>query len=467
MPLLDLPNELLLAIASFLDSERDINALVRTNRHLHSLFKSYLYIHNVKHHEGSALRWSAVHGVLPSVRESIRHGAKFQGLVSSQPLLDAAHYGHVDIVSYLLSLGANPYSEEKGALKRTPVQWGIRSNFPEVVKVMIEAGIDPNEKDKKGETLLHYSAKECARNIEAATQVLITKGAKLESTNFIGETPLCTACVSGSVDVARCLIENGADFNYKDRGQNKSLLHIAALKNKVLIAELLLEKGVSIEEKDAFGNTPLHYACYNGHRAVAMFLVQNGANMEAQSTSGNRPLHLATIWETRTHRIHRVLRITLMLLELGSDPNPKTSSGATPLHLAMKKDCDHLCEVLLDHGADPAPTDNRGRTPLHLLPKSYCLRTAELLLGYGAPVQAQDNNGDTPLHIAASETALDFITQLLDAGADQNIVNKQNKMPIDLTVAPFSNQWPEELRPPSEARLLLQDAKDKSLQAAL
>ncbi|KAJ5294455.1 hypothetical protein PENANT_c006G06987 [Penicillium antarcticum] len=462
MPLLDLPNELLLAIANPLDSEGDINALVQTNRHFHSLLNSHLYKHNVLHNEGSALEWAAAHGILASVKEFIQQGARIQGLVSSQPLLNAARYGHVEVVAYLLSLGANPYSEEKRPLKRTPIQWAIRYNHPEVVKALIEVGVDPNERDKKGESLLHFSAKESTRNNEAATQVLIAKGAELESKNFIGETPLCTACVSGSMEVALCLIENGADINFKDRDQNKSLLHLAALKNKVQIAEMLLEKGVSIEVKDSHGNTPLHYACYNGCKQLALFLVRKGANMEAQSATGNRPLHLATVWETRIQQIDESLRVTSMLLALGASPEPKTDSGVTPLHLAMKKDGHILCNILLDYGADPTSRDHRGRTPLHYLPKSYCTRSAELLLSRGAAVQPQDNNGDTPLHIAASETLPDFVTQLLVAGADQNIMNKQNKTPIELTVTAFSDRWAEHLCPSNEARDILQAAKDKA-----
>jgi hypothetical protein len=53
--LLALVNELLLSIADFLDSERSINALARTNRRLYLLLNDYLYKHNAIEGESSAL----------------------------------------------------------------------------------------------------------------------------------------------------------------------------------------------------------------------------------------------------------------------------------------------------------------------------------------------------------------------------------------------------------------------------
>jgi ankyrin repeat protein len=459
MPLLDLPNELLLAIAKPLDSQRDINALVQTNRHFYNILNSCLYAHNVKYHRGFALEWSATNGVLESAKKSIQQGAQIQIGDSSQPLLNAANNGHANMVAYLISLGANLQSEERGAIKRTPIQWAILHNHPEVVTVLIEKGIDPDEKDKKGQSLLHLAAKVSTRNNEDVTRVLIAKGANIESRNLLTETPLRVACASGSVEVALCLIEHGADINHNHNPHDDddgTLLHLAARKNQVQIAQMLFQKGASIEATDRHKHTPLHIACYNGHKQIALFLLDKGADIEAKSIVANRPLHLATIWETKIDRIDETLRVTTLLLARGAYPEPKNNSGITPLHCAMKKENDALCKILLDCDIDPAPRDHRGRTPLHFLPMSYCANTARLLLQRGASVQPQDSNGDTPLHMAASKMVPDLVAQLLAAGADWNTRNKQNKVAYDLTE--FSSQWPEDLWPENEARDLLRAA---------
>lgn len=62
MSLLDLPNEMVLAIAGMLCDESDINRFSQTNLRLHWLVGDYLYENNIKEHEGWALYWAAFHG---------------------------------------------------------------------------------------------------------------------------------------------------------------------------------------------------------------------------------------------------------------------------------------------------------------------------------------------------------------------------------------------------------------------
>lgn len=62
MPLLNLPNEIILMIAESLEAECEINALVQTNRHLYALLNLYLYRLNIQKNGSSALLWAAQHG---------------------------------------------------------------------------------------------------------------------------------------------------------------------------------------------------------------------------------------------------------------------------------------------------------------------------------------------------------------------------------------------------------------------
>jgi hypothetical protein len=62
MPLLDLPNELLLKISENLESKRDINAIAQANRRLYCLLDSSLYRYNIQQSGSSALLWAARHG---------------------------------------------------------------------------------------------------------------------------------------------------------------------------------------------------------------------------------------------------------------------------------------------------------------------------------------------------------------------------------------------------------------------
>jgi hypothetical protein len=86
-----------------------------------------------------------------------------------------------------------------------------------------------------------------------------------------GKTPLHHAVRTGNGEIARYLIERGADINLTDT-ENESPLHYAASSGNLDMAKLLLEKGATslnaptlVKYGGSVGKwTPLHYACGSG-----------------------------------------------------------------------------------------------------------------------------------------------------------------------------------------------------------
>jgi len=133
--------------------------------------------------------------------------------------------------------------------------------------------INPNFKDEKGRTPLHYAAE--SGNYSMAEK-LIGYGADVNSRDVEGLTPLHIACRKGFVNIAELLIEAGADVNAKTlKGQTP--LHYAAFYNHFEIAALLIEKGASADARNSFGATPLHYAVYNENVELIKLLLKKGA----------------------------------------------------------------------------------------------------------------------------------------------------------------------------------------------
>ena len=55
----------------------------------------------------------------------------------------------------------------------------------------------------------------------------------------------------------------------------------------------MIGKGLNIEIKDKFEETPLHHACSRGRVKTVQFLLSKGVNINSQNRFGETPLHKA------------------------------------------------------------------------------------------------------------------------------------------------------------------------------
>ena len=118
---------------------------------------------------------------------------------------------------------------------------------------------------------------------------------------YRGDKPLITAIRwAGRRDVARVLIEAGADANAGSHG-GPLPLHCAAAEGYTDIVALLLSRGADVEgrRQTSFGETPLHWAVWRDHREAAALLLEAGADPNARRCRfRHTPLSLA---EERAH----------------------------------------------------------------------------------------------------------------------------------------------------------------------
>ncbi|MHB1456491.1 MAG: ankyrin repeat domain-containing protein [Armatimonadota bacterium] len=93
-----------------------------------------------------------------------------------------------------------------------------------------------------------------------------------------GWTPLYYAAAGDHVEIAKFLIDNGADINLKTTTDGKSALHWAAFHGHLLVVELLLSRGAQINDKDDDGNTALEIAKQTEKRNLIHYLEEHGGH---------------------------------------------------------------------------------------------------------------------------------------------------------------------------------------------
>ncbi|MDB5004143.1 MAG: hypothetical protein JWQ34_2368 [Mucilaginibacter sp.] len=109
-----------------------------------------------------------------------------------------------------------------------------------------------------------------------------------------GFTPLGLACYFGQYEVARYLVLKGADVNLpSNNGFNVFPLHSAAAGNYTNIARMLIDNGAQVNVKQQAGSTPLHSAAQTGNLELLILLLENGAEVNARMEGGKLPADLA------------------------------------------------------------------------------------------------------------------------------------------------------------------------------
>lgn len=87
------------------------------------------------------------------------------------------------------------------------------------------------------------------------------------------------------VDLARVVVEAGANINEKDRNGNTALHYCVYYKNYEL-ADFLIKSGVDLDIQDNNGNTPLLLASYHSDKISSKLLIDNGSNKTIKNRNG-------------------------------------------------------------------------------------------------------------------------------------------------------------------------------------
>lgn len=166
-----------------------------------------------------------------------------------------------------------------------------KANDIERIKKLINGtlfskGVDIHRIDDEGNTILHYAAYQKNEVLKH----LVEMGVEVNKKNKRGKTPLHNAVMGGNRDNVLTLMYYRSDVNTKDEDGNTAL-HLA--KNNAEIVKILIENGAEANSKNNEGNTPLHVAAANNTYDIVNILIDNGANINLKNKNHFTPLDVA------------------------------------------------------------------------------------------------------------------------------------------------------------------------------
>ena len=245
-----------------------------------------------------ALMDAAAYGQLEMVRFLLAHGAnpKLRDATNSTVLYQICRQEHwvnlagVDftaerqaaMITALIDAGADPRAINRG--NQTPLIVAVRyaasradTNLA-AVRVLLERGADPDVRDSSDERTALYYAVMTTRN-RAIVALILARKPDL-SIRFNGTPILNLAANTSDVETVKLLLDAGADVNATDKDGFTPLMGSAVRMNPDLV-KLLLSRGADFRLKSSTGLTALslarRFAETNGGRAIIKLLIDAGA----------------------------------------------------------------------------------------------------------------------------------------------------------------------------------------------
>ncbi|KAH7947100.1 hypothetical protein HPB52_007531 [Rhipicephalus sanguineus] len=398
--------------------------------------------------------FTPLHYVAKFVRPEKRRVTDKQGRTA---LHNAATLGDAEVVRLLLSHGANIHAVDKKGL--TPLHIAAKEGSLQAVcllcqEIQKEASTDIpvavlSRRDKQNKTPLHYAVE---NNHIEIVRFLLEKGVDPNCSSSTGLTALHLAAMRGGVPMCQLLMDHGAATDVLADG-NKTPLFLAATNDRPRIVAFLLDKGAGIEDRDVEGNSPLLGAVDSGSVEVVRLLLDRGADIDSRNNDDRNVLHMAVLsknedvlqlllavkgseqlinrkdcdGDTPLHHAARnaFLDIVQILLKRGARASAKNSSEETTLHAACHYNFPNVVREIVKQDARLVnETDIHWNTPLHVAAQGGFSETAAILVEAGAYLEAKNYYEWTPLTVACKNGDFDTVSNLLGAGASVNSVDK-------------------------------------------
>ena len=136
------------------------------------------------------------------------------------PLLLASQCGNLRVVAMLVKAGADVcVTDNKG---NTCLSLAAYNGHTETVRTLLcMPEVDVNQSNCRSDTPLHLAV---LQNYPDVSKLLIDAGADIEAMNCTGRTPLHCACSAGALGIVQMLVEAGADVHVVDNKSNTCLI---------------------------------------------------------------------------------------------------------------------------------------------------------------------------------------------------------------------------------------------------
>jgi ankyrin repeat protein len=168
----------------------------------------------------------------------------------------------------------------------------------ELIKRTIDKGVDVNfkcnasDEGEIGDDVI-INAAFCKENAVRLTELLLSKGANINGADEDNSSFLSYAIMADNIKLVEFIMTKGPDLFQKDINRNMGCLPIHSVKSLKML-QLLIEKGIEINQSCDNGRNLLHFAAKDNLKEVAKFLVEKKlVDTNQKDNNGETPLDYA------------------------------------------------------------------------------------------------------------------------------------------------------------------------------
>ncbi|KAF5306570.1 hypothetical protein FQR65_LT07297 [Abscondita terminalis] len=319
----------------------------------------------------------------------------------------ACKFAKADIVEKMLPM-VEDVNLQINQIGTTALYAALENESFDVAHLVIDAGADVNLTNDVGMTAFIYACK--IGNIELVKKMRPLV-ANIDLQNNHGETALHVSVANNHLDVARFLVDEGADVNATDENV-VTPYYLACKLGAVDFVEKLLPLVEDVNLQNILGGTALHVCLENEDIEIARFLIEKGADLNLSDDSNMTPfLYLCKYGEIE------------LIENMQANVNLQDTSGSTGLHLALENEHFDVARFLIDQGADVNLTNDLGMSAFQYACEYADLDFIKQIRPMVTNIDLQDEEGVTALQVSLQRQNFELAHFLIDEGADVNIPN--------------------------------------------
>jgi len=334
-------------------------------------------------------------------------------------------------------------------------EFRLKNKF-NIIKLLLQYGLDIEAKDEEGKTLLLYA-------IEDENELIV---------NYLLEKHASVQLINQNI---KCLRELTKNKNENEKELLKTFEF--RVKNKFNIIKLLLKYGLDINAKDEEGKTLLLYAIEDENELIVNYLLENHASVQLinqnikclRELTKNRKGNEKESLESFEFRVKNKFNIIKLLLKYGLDINAKDEEGKTLLLYAINEVNEFLFYYLIKNKASLKSLQaynikvlvkfifriNENENVLNKLIKytnkekeeEKCIKILNLIIQNGFDINDKDEEGNTILIYAIEARKVSVIQYLLERNASLEPVNSKIEIlkPLITNIIPKSGSDEEQI----------------------